>query len=648
MKRLLTPIITPLVALSMSYGSAIAAEKPNIIFIFCDDLGYGDIGVFYQNQRAKDLPRLHTPNIDSLAKDGIQLRHHYCPAPVCAPSRASLFLGQHQGNAPIRNNQFDKALPDHPTLASTLKQAGYHTALIGKWGLQGKGNSSKTWDAYPTKRGFDYFLGGVRHRDGHEHYPFDQIHFKNKKAEVWHNDKQINAGLKGCYTTDLFTAASKKWIIDHQKASPKKPFFLFLSYDTPHAATQIATSPYPKGGGVNGGLQWIGKPGKMINTANDKPNSYLHPDYEKKDWQTVYKRFASSIRRIDNAVGDIRKTLADLKIEKDTLIIFTSDNGPSKESYIKQRLDPSFFDSFGPFTGIKRDCFEGGIRVGAIASWPAKIKPNSISTSPSQMHDWLPTFCEISGAPTPALTDGVSIVPTLTDQKNQTPSTIYTEYAVGGTTPKHEEFPKARRGNKRGQMQAIRIGKYKAIRYQTADANTPFMVFDVVADPQESTDLAGKKGVPTQSDWEKAVSRVHLTNVSAKRPYDGQLIGAVAAGKLKSGAVITAAEKDNASKHYVSTSAHKVTGYVKISKKGNYTFGLPKGMAGVLKVHNILALNTESKMSNYTAAKLNLEAGYHPFTLYLKEKPKASPLHYAAGADGELTLIPADLLFHKE
>ncbi len=618
-----------------------AADKPNIVFIFCDDLGYGDIGVFYQNQRSKDEPRLHTPHLDQLAKDGIQLRHHYCPAPVCAPSRASLFLGQHQGNAPIRDNQFDKALPNQPTLASTLKEAGYHTALIGKWGLQGKGTDAASWAAYPTKRGFDHFLGGVRHGDGHEHYPFDQVHFKNKKTEVWHNDKQINASLKGCYSTDLFTAASKKWLVDHQKATPEKSFFLFLSFDTPHAATQIATSPYPKGLGVKGGIQWIGKPGKMINTATDTPDSYIHPDYKDSNWQEVSKRFASSIRRIDTAVADVRQTLTDLGVADNTLVVFTSDNGPSQESYIKQRLNPSFFDSYGPLTGIKRDCYEGGIRVGALAAWPNKIKPNSISTSPSQMHDWLATFCEMANTPIPAKSDGVSIVPTLTAKGDQTPSTIYTEYSVGGATPNYEEFPESLRKNKRGQMQAVRIGNYKAIRYNTKNANTAFKVFDVVKDSKESTDLAGKPGIRTQKQWEQVVSRLHLTNASANRPYDGQMIAAVD-DKCTPGAMLT---KGSTASTYVSRSSTKVSGFVKIETSGNYTFGVPAGTKAVLRVHGILALDTDSVEPSSTDGEFNLEKGIHPFTLFLKGKGDASSLLMKPSGKTELKPVTKQL-FH--
>ncbi|WP_435895383.1 arylsulfatase [Oceaniferula spumae] len=664
-----------------------AATKPNILFIFCDDLGYGDLGVFNQKQREKaneaDKPWFTTPHIDQLAAEGMQLRAHYCAAPVCAPSRASLFLGQHQGNAPIRDNQFDKALPDQPTLASTLKQAGYHTALIGKWGLQGNGSDSKSWPSYPTKRGFDYFLGGVRHVDGHEHYPFDKIHVKKKKknikhVEIWEQDKEIGGDLKGCYTTDLFTAASKKWLINHHRTSPEKPFFLFLSYDTPHAATQIATSPYPKGFGVKGGIQWLGKSGKMINTANDSPDVYLHPDYADRTydhdnnpstplvpWTNVAKRYASSIRRIDNAVADVIQTLKDLGVDNNTVIIFSSDHGPSKESYISEPLQPGFFDSFGPFTGIKRDCWEGGIRPGALARWPGVIKAGSITDSPSQMNDWMPTFCDIAKAPTPALSDGVSLLPTLTGKGSQAPSSIYVEYHERGTTPGYPEFPESRRKAKRNQMQVVREGNLKAIRYNIKNAKDPFMVFDVVKDPSETTDLAGQKGIPSQDHWHAAAARLHGSNSSAKRPYDNVAIPALTPENPTPGIIRRAEEgatpyatriADTAASETVkalSTKAIKgntqLSGYIKVDQGGRYQFSFQPNTKAVLYIHGILVLDSDSSQSSHSKKTLNLKPGYHPFDLNVRTSGQAasSVLLWKKADSEKQAAAPAETaLFH--
>ena len=224
------------------------APRPNIIFILCDDLGYGDIGVFYQNERAAQhnpgVPFFITPHIDTLARDGVKLQQHYCAAPVCAPSRASLLTGLTQGHANIRDNQFDKALADTHTLGTVLQQAGYATAAVGKWGLQGSAKAGGTeadeegsaarWPAYPTKRGFDFYFGYVRHKDGHFHYP------KEDKREVWENNREVSAGLDLCYTTDLFTARAKKWIADHT-ATHRRATVLPVSR-LRHAARQVAES----------------------------------------------------------------------------------------------------------------------------------------------------------------------------------------------------------------------------------------------------------------------------------------------------------------------------------------------------------------------------------------------------------------------
>jgi arylsulfatase A-like enzyme len=193
--------------------SAVAAPQPNIIYILCDDLGYGDVGVFAQNQRAarkdRNRPSFATPHIDTLARDGVKLTQHYAGSAVCAPSRASLLTGLTQGHANVRDNQFDKALADTHTISTVLRQAGYATAAFGKWGLQGgdekdPAGTPAAWPAYPTRRGFDFFFGYVRHKDGHFHYP------KEDGREVWENDREISKQLDLCYTTDLFTASTKK------------------------------------------------------------------------------------------------------------------------------------------------------------------------------------------------------------------------------------------------------------------------------------------------------------------------------------------------------------------------------------------------------------------------------------------------------
>ncbi|MEO6914623.1 MAG: sulfatase-like hydrolase/transferase, partial [Chitinophagaceae bacterium] len=377
------------------------AKKPNIILILTDDLGYGDIGVFFQNQRARNKDRSEpwtsTPNLDKMAAQGAMLMQHYCAAPVCAPSRASLLTGLSQGHVNVNDNQFDKALQDNYTMGNVLQMSGYATAAIGKWGLQGDKRWDKDgdkWLGQPLNRGFDYFYGYMRHNDGHEHYPKEGLYSGRK--EVYENKTEVSAGLDKCYTGDLWTAAAKNWIINHEQTKATQPFFMYLAYDIPHAVLELPTQAYPAGGGLKGGVQWLGKPGQMINTASGTIDSWTHPDYEKATfdndkntntpetaWPAMYKRYATSVRRIDDAVGDLLKLLADLKIDDNTLVVFTSDNGPSIESYLRSPNDnykADFFNSFGPFDGIKRDVLEGGERMPTIARWPGTIPSKKIVT----------------------------------------------------------------------------------------------------------------------------------------------------------------------------------------------------------------------------------------------------------------------------
>ena len=248
-----------------------AAPRPNILFILTDDLGYGDLGVFYQNRRAaaadRHQPWFATPNLDTLAKEGLRMSQHYCPAPVCAPSRASLLCGVHQGHSGVRDNQFDYPLEDNHTLASVLRQAGYATVAIGKYGLDGRATGARV--AGPLARGFDYFFGYLDHVDGHYHYP------KEAGRALYDGTNDISSRLDKCYTTDLWTARAKRWITDHQATNAPQPFFIYLAYDTPHARLQVPTEAYPPGRGTNGGVLWTGTPGAMINTASGTVDSWI-------------------------------------------------------------------------------------------------------------------------------------------------------------------------------------------------------------------------------------------------------------------------------------------------------------------------------------------------------------------------------------
>ena len=262
MKRIFIVIIVISFALQ-----SFAQQKPNIIYILVDDMGYGDIGVFFQNQRMKSNDRSKpyqiTPCLDKMAASGAMFTQQYSNAPVCAPSRGSLLTGVNQGNAHIRDNQFDKALEDNHTLGTVLKQAGYQTMAIGKWGLQGVEETGPYWPAHPLKRGFDSYYGYMRHMDGHEHYPVEGL-YRGKK-EVYENYNNVAEGLAKCYTTDLWTAMAKKQIVDHIKSKDaSKPFFMYLAYDAPHAVLELPTQEYPKGKGLHAGLQWTGTPGHRL------------------------------------------------------------------------------------------------------------------------------------------------------------------------------------------------------------------------------------------------------------------------------------------------------------------------------------------------------------------------------------------------
>lgn len=652
-----------LAGIKISAKAQSATQKPNIIFILTDDLGYGDIGVFFQNQRKASgdhsKPYELTPHIDALAKSGAQLTQQYCNAPVCAPSRASLLTGVNQGNAHVRDNQFDKALENNHTIATVLKQAGYATTAIGKWGLQGEKEEGPNWPAHPLKRGFDSYFGYMRHSDGHEHYPAEGL-YRGKK-EVWSDYKNIAADLSKCYTTDLWTARAKKWIVDHESTNAAQPFFMYLAYDAPHAVLELPTQAYPQGKGLNGGLQWLNEPGHMINTASGTIDSYVYPEYQdatydndsssstpKVAWPDTYKRYATATRRIDDAVGDIMQLLKDLKIENNTLVVFTSDNGPSIESYLPASFvpnHPTFFGSYGPFDGIKRDCWEGGVRMPTIVAWPAKITPGKIMNTPSMLSDWLPTFADAAHIAAPARTDGVSLLPSLTGKGKQEKSLVYVEYFEGGKTPNFKEFEASRRGRKRGQMQMIRMNNLVGVRYGIQSANDDFEIYDVIKDPKETTDLASAPGFEKmQAQMKAKVLQVRRADIEAKRPYDEALIPATTLNdKLKKGLrwkffagdfpwVVSVKGMKSSEQGVTNTIENNkkntkrgmivYEGYIKIPADGKYSFSLQTPGKAYMRLHeaSLFDADFDYKPNTELVRDVYLKAGYHPVTIYLLTK----------------------------
>lgn len=646
---------------------------PNVIFILTDDLGYGDIGVFFQNQRQqkgnKALPFQLTPHLDQMAASGAKFTNQYSNAPVCAPSRASFMTGMNQGNASVRDNQFDKQIENNHTVAGMLKAGGYATAAIGKWGLQGETKEEPNWPAHPSKRGFDQFFGYMRHADGHEHYPYEGL-YRGKK-QVWDNYTNVAAELSKCYTTDLWTAYAKKWIVDHEQGKDaKKPFFMFLAYDAPHAVLELPTQAYPKGSGLKGGLQWTGKGGNMINTASGEIDTYVHPDYANATydddqnaatpevaWPDTYKRYATANRRIDDAVGDLTQLLQDLNIAENTLVIFTSDNGPSIESYLPKGFapnSPEFFGSFGPFDGIKRDVWEGGLRMPTLASWPGHIAPGKSISSPSMLSDWMATFADAAKISVPARTDGVSLLPVLTGKGKQEAGQVYVEYTEGGRTPDFKSFEESRRGRKRDQMQMIRFGDLVGVRYQIKSAADDFEIYNVVTDPKETKNLAADPAYQKMQEKMKAkVLQLRRVDAEAPRPYDGAAIPASPVSKgLKPGLnwrffkgdfpwVISekgkAAQKKGGAGGLKQVPAGTADGmvlyeaYFKAPEDGNYTFSLQTKGKAYVRLHEAELLDADF---GYTSGKeifttVKLKAGYHPVKIYALKK---------AGETGELVL----------
>ncbi|MGZ3753649.1 MAG: sulfatase-like hydrolase/transferase [Mucilaginibacter sp.] len=681
-------VVNTIVTKAQNVGTA---EKPNIIFILTDDLGYGDVGVFFQSQRQKSGDRSKpfelTPNLDQMAANGARFTQQYCNAPVCAPSRASLLTGVNQGNASVRDNQFDKALENNHTIATVLKQAGYQTVAIGKWGLQGVKEEAPNWPAHPLKRGFDHYFGYMRHADGHEHYPVEGL-YRGKK-EVWNDYTEISAGLSKCYTADLWTAAAKKWIVDYQKSNDaREPFFMYLAYDTPHAVIELPTQAYPAGGGLKGGLQWLGEPGHMINTATGNIDSYRYPEYANATydddnnpatpevpWPDTYKRYATATRRIDDAVGDIMQLLKDLNIADNTLVIFTSDNGPSIESYLPASFkpnQPTFFGSTGPFDGIKRDCWEGGLRMPTIAEWPGHIKPGKVINTPSMLSDWMATFADVAHLQAPARTDGVSLLPAITGKGKQQNGLVYVEYFEEGKTPNFKEFEASRRGRKRDQMQAIRAGDLVGVRYQVKTADDDFEIYNAVTDPKEIDNLALKPGYKNiQEEMKAKVLQVRHADTEAPRPYDNVLIPAnTVTGELKRGIRwefydgnfpwvilpnnITGSKKGiakiiNGKEVSGKTGMVCYEGFIKIAEDGKYSFSLQVKGKAFLRLHEAALIDEDFGYQSDTeiSNSVNLKAGFHQVKLfYLPQKGKDPQVKFRIKSENGLRKDISDQNFY--
>ncbi|MGB6151940.1 MAG: arylsulfatase [Pricia sp.] len=401
-------------------GNADSIAKPNIIYILADDLGYGDLGVYGQQ-------KFKTPNIDKLASQGMRFTQHYSGSTVCAPSRSALMTGMHTGHTVVRGNKEMRPEGQYPipdstyTLAEALQTAGYTTGAFGKWGL-GPPNS----EGDPLNQGFDTFYGYNCQRLGHNYYPY----------HLWSNNDSIvlsdNAGgERGTYAPDLIHQETLKFIDNNKQG----PFFLYVPSIIPHAELVAPEEDMAKHRDKY-------PPEKEYEGVDEGPEFNLGPYRSQPE---SHAAFVAMIDVLDMQVGEIMQKVEDLGIAGNTIIVFTSDNGPHEEG----GADPDYFDSNGPLKGVKRDLYEGGIRVPMIIKWPGKIASGSKTEHISAFWDVLPTFSEIAGVQIPKNTDGISFLPTLTEQEEQQKEHEYLYW----------EF------HERGGRQAVRKGKWKAVKY---------------------------------------------------------------------------------------------------------------------------------------------------------------------------------------
>jgi len=636
-------------------------ERPNIIYILVDDMGFGELGKFHQDSRS-GVMKFDTPNLDNLADEGAMLTHHYVSAPVCAPSRSSFLEGLHQGHASVRDNQFDFELPDELNLPTMMRNAGYYTAIVGKHGLAGSRTSDL--DAHPLKRGFDEFFGYLFHQEGHEHYPRNGTTEKSAKLHDGFTDISTNTDL--VYTTDVFTARAKKIITDRNTANPDQPFFLYLAYDVPHSKVQVPTMAYPAGGGLTGGLQWTGDAAApyYVNTAAGTIDSYIYPEYVSQPWTDTEKKFVCMIHRVDEAIADIKKLLEDLNIDDNTLVIFTSDNGPTNA----YGIDPRSFQSYANMDGIKRDIWEAGIRVPTIAWWPGEIPAGTESTHPMGNWDWTKTFAEAAKMPLPVQMDGVSLLSELRSPGSQTrPGNLYFEYYKGGSTPSYADFEASRQGQTRGQMQAIRIGNFKGARANIGSHSKDFEIYNLMTDSKESNNLAASMP-DLQQQMKDEVLRMRKPLGTAARPYDSETIPAVTADSLANGlnystytghfpwipdfSTLTETDTDTIDVVDLSvrpTGTHFViqySGYLEIPTTGSYTFYLQTDAAAHFMLHEIQMLKDDYKADHSeTSFTVSLEAGLHPINIRYKHRDEATYALNLSISGPSLTkqLIPATM-----
>ena len=451
------------------------SEKPNIVYILADDLGYNELGCYGQDT-------IETPNIDALAANGIRFTQHYSGSPVCAPSRCVLMTGKHTGHAYIRGNDewgergdtwnFAKAVEDPnlegqrplpvgtQTIGTLLQGVGYKTAIVGKWGL-----GAPLTNSIPTKMGFDFFYGYNCQRQAHTFYP---KHLWKNEQKDWLDNELVVPGTKLAEGADPNDPASySKYRLSEYapelmleealgfvRENKESPFFLYFASPIPHVPLQAPAS------WVEYYQEKLGPEDPYLGNKGYFPN------------RTPRATYAAMVSYLDEQVGDIVSELKDLGLYENTLILFSSDNGPTYNG----GSDSAYFESASPFKSeygwAKGFSTEGGIRVPMIASWEGMIKGGRTSQHVSAFWDVLPTLCELSGARVPSDVDGLSFVPNLLGEPQEPHEFLYWEF------PAYE-----------GQ-QAVRMGDWKALRKGIFRGNMDLELYNLKTDPREQFDVS--------------------------------------------------------------------------------------------------------------------------------------------------------------
>ena len=429
---------TGLGALAVSCGGRVAERrKPNIVYIMADDLGYGDLGCYGQRD-------IKTPNIDGLAREGMRFTDHYSGSTVCAPSRCCLMTGLHTGHAYIRGNRQanprgQEPIPDETgTIAELLRGAGYATGVFGKWGLGGPDT-----EGLPTRQGFDRFYGYLCQGHAHNYWP-EFLYRDEEKVPVAGNRVEPNDTYEGSgyavervnYSHDLIADEVLSFVRDNTD----RPFFLYFAPTIPHVNNEAGEE----------GLE----------VPSDAP-------YTDRDWPQQLKNYAAMITRLDRDVGRVLDLIKELNLDSNTIVFFTSDNGPEPPVH---GFDPEFFSSSGPLRGMKTELWEGGIRAPLIARWPGKIEPGTVTGHVSANWDFFPTAAELAGFDAPDGLDGISYLPTLTGGMQREHEYLYWEFERQGKT-----------------HQAVRLGDRKGIRF---GATEPLELYDLARDIGETADVA--------------------------------------------------------------------------------------------------------------------------------------------------------------